>query len=395
MSSFIQDQMLYNAHKRIEEKEQQFLTLQTQNERLHLEVKNLNDSAAKADSEIFYLRNLRDQKEREVGDLKHRIDSLEQDKSKSIETLTLKFAYDTDKLRKQVDEMKRSLMKFHNVQLRVTDISQQSVDEQRPITTSELEDIKSNLRSSEIILNQLLISQNQSQSAATNTSNVRGSQSTAVKAQTITQPAVQEKEQPGIGIQSNRLVQMIERFESGDHDQLAQDQNDVYNKLHLEILQFRDSIKEILAEMQPLKEHLIESLTLVIQKALPNSEVKVYGSHATKLCLPWSDIDLVIVTNTVGRGGQIDHPKSVLSLINKELQSELQNKWVSHVTYIDNATVPVVKVSCHIKDLLMQQTSAFNQEEYDKYRIFLEQPFNIDITQMTDHHNGLECVRLV
>jgi len=63
------------------------------------------------------------------------------------------------------------------------------------------------------------------------------------------------------------------------------------------------------------------------------------------------------------------------------------------VQFIDNATVPVVKVSCHIKDLLMQQSSSFT--EYEKYRIFLDQPFNIDITQMTDHHNGLECVRLV
>lgn len=69
--------------------------------------------------------------------------------------------------------------------------------------------------------------------------------------------------------------------------------------------------------MQPLKEQLIENITAIIQKAIPHSEVKVYGSHATKLCLPWSDIDLVIITN--GKGGMSDHPKSVLSLINQEL----------------------------------------------------------------------------
>ena len=49
--------------------------------------------------------------------------------------------------------------------------------------------------------------------------------------------------------------------------------------------------------MQPLKEQLIERISAVIKKALPNSEVKVYGSHATKLCLPWSDIDLVFISN--------------------------------------------------------------------------------------------------
>lgn len=60
---------------------------------------------------------------------------------------------------------------------------------------------------------------------------------------------------------------------------------------------------------------------------------------------------------------------------------------------MDNATVPVIKVNCFIKDLLKHKESVF--KEYEKYRIFLEQPFNIDITQMTDHHNGLECVMLV
>ena len=28
--------------------------------------------------------------------------------------------------------------------------------------------------------------------------------------------------------------------------------------------------------------------------AIPNADVQVYGSHATELCLPWSDIDLVV-----------------------------------------------------------------------------------------------------
>ena len=53
--------------------------------------------------------------------------------------------------------------------------------------------------------------------------------------------------------------------------------------------------------MQPLKEQLIQNISAVIKKALPQSEVRVYGSHATKLCLPWSDIDLVIITNTSGQ----------------------------------------------------------------------------------------------
>ena len=131
----------------------------------------------------------------------------------------------------------------------------------------------------------------------------------------------------------------------------------------------------------------------MIKKALPNSEVKVYGSHATKLCLPWSDIDLVIITPASQSKGEQYNPKPVLSQINRELQQELQNKWICQVQYVDNATVPVVKVNCNINDLLAHQhgnaNSLFQDIDYEKYKIFLEQPFNIDITQMTDHHNGL------
>lgn len=83
--------------------------------------------------------------------------------------------------------------------------------------------------------------------------------------------------------------------------------------------------------MQPLKEQLIENISAVIKKALPQSEIKVYGSHATKLCLPWSDIDLVIITPQTSSVGKHHHslqdsiysPKSVLAQINRELQNEL------------------------------------------------------------------------
>jgi DNA polymerase sigma len=60
-------------------------------------------------------------------------------------------------------------------------------------------------------------------------------------------------------------------------------------------------------------------ITNIIKKAVPNSEVKVYGSHATKLCLPWSDIDLVII---IPKNESYHNPKSVLSHIARELQGD-------------------------------------------------------------------------
>ena len=69
----------------------------------------------------------------------------------------------------------------------------------------------------------------------------------------------------------------------------------LYQKLHEEIMYFRSRVYDILREIQPIKEFLISKITEVIKKVLPGSEVKVYGSHATKLCLPWSDIDIAII----------------------------------------------------------------------------------------------------
>ena len=167
--------------------------------------------------------------------------------------------------------------------------------------------------------------------------------------------------------------------------------------MHIEILQFRDSVKEILADMQPVKEQIIDKITEVIKRAVPHCDVRVYGSHANKLCLPWSDIDLVIITPSRHNDYMNNYnPKFVLSSINQELRNEVSNKWVSQVNYVDNATVPVVKVNCHIKDLMKHtHNNLLSQSDLEKYKVFLDQPFNIDITQMTDHHNGLECVSIV
>ena len=50
----------------------------------------------------------------------------------------------------------------------------------------------------------------------------------------------------------------------------------------------------ILEEIDPIKHIIIEKLSSLIKNAIPGGEVEVYGSHATKLCLHWSDIDLVL-----------------------------------------------------------------------------------------------------
>ena len=72
--------------------------------------------------------------------------------------------------------------------------------------------------------------------------------------------------------------------------------------MHNEILLFKQDANAILNEMQEVKRILIEKLTQKItgvSSSFNNYFVDVYGSHATGLCLHWSDIDLVVGPKTL------------------------------------------------------------------------------------------------
>lgn len=67
------------------------------------------------------------------------------------------------------------------------------------------------------------------------------------------------------------LIKSIDKYESFQF--CTQDTQDLHNRLHHEIISFKDSVGEILAELQPLKEQLIQNIAQVIKRALANSEV--------------------------------------------------------------------------------------------------------------------------
>lgn len=57
------------------------------------------------------------------------------------------------------------------------------------------------------------------------------------------------------------LIKMMERYES---DPCIQDTKDHLMRLHEEILLFRESVRDILHEMQPIKEQLIKNIASII-----------------------------------------------------------------------------------------------------------------------------------
>lgn len=80
--------------------------------------------------------------------------------------------------------------------------------------------------------------------------------------------------------------------------------------------------------------------------------MQVYGSHATNLCLHWSDIDLVVIPppeNRYTHGQQVfDGRHLVLEQVYEELRRDEHRSWISKVQFIENTTVPVIKLQCSL-----------------------------------------------
>jgi DNA polymerase sigma len=85
--------------------------------------------------------------------------------------------------------------------------------------------------------------------------------------------------------------------------------------------------------------------------------------------------------------------KDSLRRISDALKGEIANSWVTNVIYIEQASVPVVKIKCSLKELMIQSGHKFPKNP--KYKDIYNETFSIDITHMTDFHNGVKCVNLV
>lgn len=92
---------------------------------------------------------------------------------------------------------------------------------------------------------------------------------------------------------------------------------------------------------QPTKERVIDRAKKLIVLAIPNADVQVYGSHATELCLPWSDIDLVINLPS----GHADAYSSTTQLEQVEKRMKESSDFIEECTLV-RAAIPVLKLKC-------------------------------------------------
>jgi non-canonical poly(A) RNA polymerase PAPD5/7 len=170
---------------------------------------------------------------------------------------------------------------------------------------------------------------------------------------------------------------------------------------------FKQDANAILNEMKQVKSILIMKISQIVATEMSNYHVDVYGSHATGLCLHWSDIDLVVKPNdekdayiTLQDSTIKENLRRISECLSKEMsfagsgdEKDKPKTWVTSVKYIDQATVPVVKVECSLSALMDSQGLKYPKNA--KYASIYSESFHLDITHMTEFHNGLKCVGLV
>ena len=133
---------------------------------------------------------------------------------------------------------------------------------------------------------------------------------------------------------------------------------DIFLFLHSEILDFVEFVSQT-KEDKRLREEVVNRIKNVVHKAYPEAQVLVFGSCATGLNLPQSDIDLLVYYPAVR-----EH-----TMINRLTHELVKTGNCASIEPIKNAKVPIIK--------LQDKATAIN----------------VDIS--FNRENGIYCVKLV
>lgn len=136
--------------------------------------------------------------------------------------------------------------------------------------------------------------------------------------------------------------------------------------LQKDILDFQEYTKDQIKKNRVYIDELIKLVKQAVNDSIPDYEVNLYGSHATNLCLPWSDLDIVLVNKKVVFSNNYSALQSLyLTLYDKP--------WIKSIKFIDATLIPIIKLTV---------SDEFNNMQ-------------MDISLQDAKHFGLKCVELV
>ncbi len=136
--------------------------------------------------------------------------------------------------------------------------------------------------------------------------------------------------------------------------------------LQKDILDFQDYTKDQIKRNKIVLDELIRLVQVTVNECIPEYEVKLYGSHATNLCLPSSDLDIVLLNKRTGYSNDYRVLQTLyIALIDKP--------WKKSIKFIDTALIPIIKIN--------------SSDELNSMQM--------DISLQDSKHYGIKCVELV
>ena len=140
----------------------------------------------------------------------------------------------------------------------------------------------------------------------------------------------------------------------------------IYSQLKIDLIDFMNYVHEKNFQL----ETTLRQLNSLIEKSVLESlgkeyQLHMYGSRATKLCLPWSDIDYVI---SFTKNKHLDPLQILYDYLHK-----IPERFFVEIKYISSTTIPVLKI--------------FTDNDYNK--------ISLDISMENQEHHGEECVNYI
>ena len=147
------------------------------------------------------------------------------------------------------------------------------------------------------------------------------------------------------------------------------DENQIKSNLYKDIIDFQKYTKTEIKKRQKPISHIRSALQERLELSGYDYTVNVFGSYATGLCLPWSDLDLILIS----KSQNMKNTNSVIKL--QEIMGLLQNiEWVN---------TPMLVTDYYAFPFITFSTD--QEHEYMK----------VNLTIQDKKNNGYKCVKLV
>ena len=197
------------------------------------------------------------------------------------------------------------------------------------------------------------------------------------------------------------------KFKPSDSDLIH-----IYKLLQMNLIDYMKYIDNIMYKKRPLIESIINKIKLIIAKNTPEYEVKIYGTYATGLCMPWSNLNLILVNknknkNIIIKDDNMTNNETTTEEKSMTSQSQIDNNSV--LKDLDNENNYLIE-NKHEIDLLsklyyiFQQINWINKLQITQFDKINTLCFNtseecgkieININFENENHSGLKVLELV